>query len=196
MLPEIASLYERMSKGGDWMEWRQEIAELHQQATTQEEYVALLSAHSILGLLADQVYDHDTAREIKKIHNGEYQNFLNKEAIEGGNLINPAMLARIIEREVEAGRLDPDDDYRELAAAGQILGDTAYTTAKPARRGIWVTLAFALIAVVLWALSVHPFGFSALWLIAVGFVAGTFVNNREMTQIKHMVELERARRGY
>ncbi|HEX7875330.1 MAG TPA: hypothetical protein VF489_01970 [Sphingobium sp.] len=197
MLSEIASLDERMSQGGDWMAFREEIVELHRRATTQEEYGSLLRAHSILGLLADQVYDEDTAREIKKIHHAEYLNFLNKEAIEGGDLINPAMLARITEREVEAGRLDPDDDFRQMAVAGgQVLGDSTYTTAKPSRRGNWVALAFVILAVVLWALSVHPFGFSALWLIAVGFVAGTIVNNREATQIKHKVEVERARRGY
>ena len=197
MLPEIASLDERMAQGGDWMEWREEIADLHQRATTQEEYVTLLRAHSILGLLADQVYDDHTAREIKKVHHAEYLNFLNKEAIEGGDLINPAMLARITEREVEAGRLDPDDDFRKLAAAGgQVLGDSTYTTAKPARRGNWVTLAFAVVAVVLWALSIEPLGISALWLIAVGFAVGWFVNDREMTQVKHTAEVERARRGY
>lgn len=197
MLPEIASLDERMAQGGDWMQWREEIASLHQRATTQEEYVTLLRAHSILGLLADQVYDEGTASEIKKIHHAEYLNFLNKEAIEGGDLINPAMLARITEREVEAGRLDPDDDFRQLAAAGgQVIGDSTYTTAKPARRGNWVLLAFAVLAVILWALSVRPLGLSALWLIAVGFVIGTIVNNREMTRIKHMAEIERARRGY
>lgn len=186
-----------MAQGGDWMEWREEIADLHQRATTQEEYVTLLRAHSILGLLADQVYDEATAREIKKVHHAEYLNFLNKEAIEGGDLINPAMLARITEREVEAGRLDPDDDFRQLAAAGgQVIGDSTYTTAKPARRGNWVLLAFAVVAIVLWALSVRPLGVSALWLIAVGFVIGTIVNNREMTQIKHQAEIARARRGY
>lgn len=197
MLPEIASLDERMAQGGDWMKWREEIADLHKRATTQEEYLTLLRAHSILGLLADDVYDEDNAREIKKIHHAEYLNFLSKEAIEGGDLINPAMLARITEREVEAGRLAPDDDFRQFAAAGgQVIGDSTYTTAKPARRGNWVLAAFAVMAVILWALSVHPFGFSALWLIAVGFIAGTIVNNREATQIKHKAEVERARRGY
>lgn len=197
MLPEIASLDERMAQGGDWMEWREEIANLHQRATTQEEYLTLLRAHSILGLLADEVYDEHTAREIKKVHHAEYLNFLNKEAIEGGDLINPAMLARITEREVEAGRLAPDSDFRQFAAAGgQVIGDSTYTTANPARRGNWVLAAFVVLAVILWALSVRPFGFSALWLIVVGFIAGTVVNNREATQIKHKAEVERARRGY
>ena len=68
--------------------------------------------------------------------------------------------------------------------------------AKPPRRGNWVTLAFAVAAVVMWVLSIQPFGFSALWLVAVGFVSGTVVNNREMTRIKHQAEIERARLGY
>ena len=185
-----------MANGGDWMEWREEISHLHQRATEQDEYVTLLRAHSILGILADEVYDEGIAREVKKIHRAEYLNFLNKEAIDG-DLINPAMLARITKREVEAGRLDQDDDFRQLAAAGgQVLGDSSYTTAKSGRLGNWLTLAFAVIAVMLWALSVHPFGFSALWLIAVGFLVGTIINSREMTAIKHKAELERARRGY
>lgn len=197
MLPEIASLDERMAQGGDWMEWREEIADLHTRATTQEEYLTLLRAHSILGLLADDVYDKVTAQEIKKVHHAEYLNFLNKEAIEGGDLINPTMLARITEREVEIGRLAPDDDFRQYAAAsGQVIGDSTYITAKPARRGNWVLATFVVIAVILWLFSVHPFGFSALWLIAVGFIAGTIVNNREATLIKHAAEVERARRGY
>jgi len=197
MLSEISSLDERMAQGGDWMGWRDEITELHRRANTQEEYVTLLRAHYILGLLVDEVYDEQTALEIKKIHRAEYLNFLSKEALEGGNLVNPALLAHITEREVEAGRLAPDDDFRQFAAAGgEVLGDPTYSTAKAARRGNWVTLAITIVAVVLWALSVHPFGLSALWLIALGFVFGAIVNKRETMQIKYATALERARRGY
>jgi hypothetical protein len=197
MLPEIASLDERMAQGGDWMQWREEIANLHQRATTQEEYVTLLRAHSILGHLIDEVYDEQTAEKIRPVHSGEYKLFLNKEAMGNGERINPAILDMITAREVEAGRMDPNDDFRQLAAAGgQVLGDSSYLDAKPARRGNWVALAFAVLAIVLWALSVQPLGFSALWLIAVGFVVGTLMNNREITQIKHRAEVERARRGY
>ena len=197
MLPEIASLDERMAQGGNWMEWREEIADLYLRATTQEEYLTLLRAHSILGVLADEVYDEDTAREIKKVHHAEYLNFLNREAMEGGEMINPAMLALITEREVDMGRMAPDDDFRQFATSGgQVLGDSSYTTAKPSRRGNWIALAFAVLGVVLWALSVYPFGLSALWLIAVGFVVGTMVNNREITAIKQSAEVQRARRGY
>ena len=197
MLPEIASLNERMAQGGDWMAWREEISDLHKRATTQQEYVVLLRAHSILGQLIDEVYDEQTAEKIRPIHSGEYKLFLNKEAMGNDELINPAILDMITTREVEAGRMDEGDDFRQLAAAGgQVLGDSSFLQAKPERRGNWVTLAFAVVAVVLWALSVKPFGFSALWLIAAGFVIGAVVNNREMTEIKYRAEIDRARRGY
>ena len=197
MLPEIASLDGRMAQGGDWMEWREEIVRLHQRATTQGEYVTLLRAHSILGHLLDEVYDQQTAEKLRPIHEGEYKLFLNKEAMGNGERINPAVLDLITAREVEAGRMHPDDEFRQLAAAGgQVLGDSSYLDAKPERHGKWVTSAFAVIAVVFWALSVHPFGFSAFWLVAIGLVVGYIVNNREMTRIKHRAEVERARQGY
>ena len=179
------------------MAFREEISFLHERATTQEEYVTLLRAHSILGVLVDDVYDKQVASEIRKVHRAEYLVFLNKEALEDGETINPAMLARITEREVEAGRLAPDDDFRQLAAAGgRVLGDSANATAKRARSGDWVAVVFAIAAVVLWALSIHPLGISALWLIPAGLVVGWFANDREATQIKHRAEVARARRGY
>ena len=42
MLPEIATLKEWMSKGGDWMKFRREIATLHDKANTQAEFVELM----------------------------------------------------------------------------------------------------------------------------------------------------------
>ena len=197
VLPEIAALHERMARGGAWMAFRTEIADLHKQATTQDEYVELLHAHSLLGHLIDEVYDADTAEKIRAAHQAEYRLFLNTEALENGERINPAILAQITAREVEAGRLDPDDDFRQLAAAGgQVLGDSSYLDAKPARRGNWATAAIAGLAVILWALSIRPLGVSALWLIAIGFIVGWYINDREMKAVKHRAELERARRGY
>lgn len=197
MQPRIATLAERMSAGGDWMEFREEIAELHALAATQGEFIELLQAHAILGLLADHAFDEETAAKIKNVHQAEYLNFLSHEAMEGGDLVNPAMLAHIVEREVEAGRLDPDDDYRQFALAGkQVLGDAAYINARPSRMGNWVALIFAIVAVALWALSIRPFEISALWLIVIGLIAGTIINSRESTQISHAAELARAKRGY
>ena len=48
MKSEIASLHERMGKSGDWQSFRNEIAALHDEATTEEEYITLLEAHQKL----------------------------------------------------------------------------------------------------------------------------------------------------
>lgn len=197
MLPEIASLDERMAQGGDWMAFREEIADLHQKATTQDEYLTLLRAHSILGHLADEVYATDIAAEIKNVHRAEYMNFLNKEACEANGIINPAMLGKIVEREIHLGRLDENDDYAQFArAGGQVLGDSTYSSSNPSRNGTWFTLGVCVVAVVLWLASIKPFGFSPLWLIFFGFAAGWWINEREATKIKHETEIDRARRGY
>jgi hypothetical protein len=197
MMPEISTLTERIAAGGDWMEFRIQIAELHDKATTQEEYVELLHAHSILGLLINDVYDEKTAEKIRAIHSAEYINFLNKEATENGDLINPALLALITAREVEAGRMDPNDEFRKLAqAGGQVLGDSAYLDVKPNRKGNWVTLAFSVLAIILWAASIRLLDISALWLILVGFVLGWFINEREVKEIRRKVKLAGERKGY
>ncbi|THD35022.1 MAG: hypothetical protein E7773_11175 [Sphingomonas sp.] len=115
-----------MSRGGDWRAFRDEIAELHAQDNTEEEYVELLKAHFNLMLLIDQVFDGETATKLHQIVLSEYLLFLNKEALQGGELINPVVLERITRREVEAGRLDPDSEARKLAVAGaSVLGDSS-----------------------------------------------------------------------
>jgi hypothetical protein len=60
MMPEIASLHERMAKGGDWRIFRDEIAALHAQAKTEEEFVTLLEAHKNLVAVGKFAFDEET----------------------------------------------------------------------------------------------------------------------------------------
>jgi hypothetical protein len=117
MRPEIASLRERMGQGGDWRTFRDEIATLHAEATTEKEYVTLLEAHRNLVAVGEHAFDQEAYAKILPIAQAEYRMFLNKESMEGG-IINPVLLERVTRREVEAGRLGPDDEFRNLAASG------------------------------------------------------------------------------
>ena len=138
MKPEIASLHERMRQGGDWRAFRDEISALNTEATTEEEYVTLLEAHRNLVAVGKFTFDEETYAKILPIAKSEYRLFLAKEAMEG-ELINPALLERITRREVEAGRLDPDDDFRTLAISGaSVLGDSADVTSRRRRQGDWL----------------------------------------------------------
>lgn len=125
MNPEIATLHDRMSQGGDWRTFQQEIDRLHKESRTQDEYVTLLEAHRNLVAVAEHCFSPETCAEVRRIAASEYKTFLLAEAMEG-ELVNPVVLDRITAREVEAGRLAPDDDLRQLASAGgSVIGDPA-----------------------------------------------------------------------
>ncbi|MBS0503957.1 MAG: hypothetical protein JSS55_09195 [Proteobacteria bacterium] len=137
MRHSIATLRERMEQGGDWRAFRDEIAALHAQDNSEEEYVELLHGHHLLRLLIDDVYDAETAKKLHQIAESEYRFFLNKEAMRGER-INPDLLEYVTRREVEAGRLDEDSDLRKLAVAGAaVLGDPSKNESDPGQSAVW-----------------------------------------------------------
>lgn len=188
MRSEIASLHERMRQGGDWRAWRDEIAALHAEATTEDEYVVLLEAHRNLVAVGEYAYDEATYAELLPIARAEYLMFLNKEAMEDGRL-NPVLLDRVTQREVEAGRLDPEDDFRKLAAAGALLGDSAEFTAHRCGRGDYFFYGMAAAAILAWALN--RVQVSPLWLIAAGLAIGWYINERERLRTKREIATRR-----
>ena len=177
MKPEIASLHERIAQGGDWRTFRDEIAALHEGATTEEEHVSLLEAHRKLVAVAKFAYDEETYANLFPITAAEYRMFLNKEAMQDG-LINPVLLERVTRREVEAGRLDPDDELRKLAIAGaSVLGDSAEITAHRCKHGDWFFYGMTTAAILSAGLALTSW--SPLWLIALGLLVGWHLNERE-----------------
>lgn len=190
MKPDIASIHDRMAQGGDWREFRDEIAALHAEAATEEEFVTLLEAHSNLVAVGPHAYDAETWAKLLPITRGEYLNFLNREALEDGN-INPVLLDRVTKREIAAGRMDPDDEHASLAAAGAaVLGDSAELTAHACRNGNYFFYGMAVAGIVAFVL---PYAHvSPLWLIAIGLLVGWYLNERERKRIKADIAARRA----
>lgn len=189
MKSEIASLHKRMGQGGDWQAFRDEIAALHAEATTEEEYVTLLEAHGKLVAVGKFAYDEETYAKLLPVAAAEYRLFLSKEAMEDG-LINPVLLERVTRREVEAGRLDPNDSFRTLSMAGaSVLGDSAEITAHRCKQGDWFCYGMAIAAILSAGLALIPL--SPLWLIALGILVGGFLNERESKRIKTSIAARR-----
>lgn len=179
---EIASLHERMKQGGDWRSFRDEVASLHAVATTEEEYVTLLEAHRNLVAVGKHAFDEEAYAKLLPITAAEYKMFLNKESMKDG-VVNPVLLERVTRREVEAGRLDPDDELRKLAVAGaSTLGDSAELTAHRCKQGDYLFYGVAGTAIL--ASGVAQIGVSPLWLIAPGLLLGWLINERERKRIK------------
>jgi hypothetical protein len=182
MKPEIASLPDRMARGGDWRLFRDEIAALHAEAKTEAEYVTLLEAHQKLVAQGEYTFDAGTYSKILPIAQSEYLLFLSKEATEDG-VINPALLDRVMKREITAGRLDPGSHFAKLAAAGgAVLGDSAELTAHRCKRGDF--LFYGMAAAGILAFGLARADVSPLWLILVGLLVGWYLNERERKCIK------------
>jgi hypothetical protein len=191
MNPEIASLHERMAQGGDWMQFREEISRLQKGARTQEEYVTLLEAHRNLVAVAEHCFPPDQCAQIRQIAFGEYKMFLNIEAMEG-DMINPIMLDKITAREVAAGRLPPDDEFRKFAEAGALLGDTA-DSRYDRKLGDRIGMAGAVLGVLLFFLVNKTLG---VIVFVAGMGAGWFINESRKKRAMHGARLDRAVRGY
>ena len=127
--PEVAGIMRDMmtSRPADWAEvraLRERIVAANRNAATEREFVSLLFAFTALmdGVAADELLDEAGLNQIAPLRVADYRLMLTVEASEGG-VIDPGLLDEITEREVEAGRLAADDEFRQLAAAGAaVLG--------------------------------------------------------------------------
>lgn len=183
MKPEIATLHERMSNGGDWRIFRDEIAELHDMASCEDEYVTLLQAHQNLVAVGKFTFSEEIYSKLLLVSASEYMMFLNKEAMDEDGQINPVQLERITRREVAAGRLKPDDSFRKLAIAGaSVLGDSTELSDHRCKSGSWFFYGAAIASIV--SVGLEKIHWSPYWLIAIAFFIGWFLNECEIKSMK------------
>ena len=122
MSPGIADLLSRMMKLRltffDVRPLRDEIVQLNKTAQTDEEQSALLFAfNALMDRTETMGLDRDTLEKLRGLRKADYLAMLNVQALRG-DLIDPDRLDAITRREVEAGRLAADDDFRRLSVAG------------------------------------------------------------------------------
>ena len=156
MLPEIANLHERMATGGSWLDYRDEISNLHKRATLQCEFIILMEAFANLRKVGSSAFDPETWPKLEKAAAMEYQLFLLREATDTGSVLNPMLMAYVTEREVEAGRLDTASDARTSAINGwQNFGDSSDVENPPSRPGNWLAAGLAIGGIGLWLFGVN-----------------------------------------
>lgn len=174
---EISSLKQRMSEGGNWQSFHDEIIALHTKAKTEDEYIILLETHTILAELSKSCFDDATYRKLLPIMASEYLFLLNKEAMQNG-IVNSRLLERITRREVDAGRLDSNDELRKLAVAGEaIIGKSSEGTEHKCKHGDWFFYGMSFATILVYAFE--KFSWSPLWFIAIGLVVGWKINEYE-----------------
>ena len=118
--PGIADLLSRMMEldrltPDDVRPLRSEIVQLNQTARSDEEQSALLLAFNSLMDRAASMVDRDTLERLKGLRKVDYRTMLSVQAMRG-DFIDPDRLEAIMQREVGAGRMAADDDFRRLSA--------------------------------------------------------------------------------
>jgi hypothetical protein len=124
----VSELLERLEKQilpsaqVDWNRLRKDIVEEHKRATTTAERVALLGLYNALMDMVerDGGFTPEDKEVIKKTRREEYCLLLIKETLVD-ELVDPQKLEEVTRREIEAGRMTPDDDLRKLAVDGPTI---------------------------------------------------------------------------
>jgi hypothetical protein len=143
--PGIADLTLRMMQTPprtweDAKSYRDEIVELNRIAQTDEEQGVLVFAfNAVMDQVAERgLVDEDSLEKLRAVRESDYKMMLTVQALIGDR-IDPDRLDYATRREVEAGWLAADDDFRKLAAAGaNVLGKSAHA---PKRRN-WLRRLF------------------------------------------------------
>ena len=98
-----------------WLQVREEIVDRHKKSTTVDEYITLLSLHSMLMTHVEEQLPGDvTLEEIKALQSQDYKMLLKREYIIGGSICIDT-LYELTQRELEAGRMGPEDKLINLA---------------------------------------------------------------------------------
>jgi len=119
---ELVEKFQRQMESGselNWREARDQIHAVHETAITEAERVICLSLHkAIFDAVerSDETIRPEKMEEFRKVRKQDYNLLLVSEAIIGrtDGLVDPAVMKRIADREVAAGRLQEDDELRKL----------------------------------------------------------------------------------
>lgn len=127
MNPKLADLITRIQskESFDARSLQREISALWDEVDAEEDRVTLLAVHkSVMDLIERSAgFSGEALKRFQGAREGEYRLFLMKEAMLDGENVDPGELDRITAREVAAGRMSAESEYRELArAAGAVLG--------------------------------------------------------------------------
>jgi hypothetical protein len=124
MSPAIADLLTEMMQVGDltWEQtrtFRDRIVSLNAEATKDKEKTALVFAFTALmdKVEALELIAPSSLSHFRNLREADYRMLLCVQATVDG-VIQPDLLENVAQREVHAGRLAPDNDFREFIAAG------------------------------------------------------------------------------
>ena len=99
----------------DWKQVREEIISKHKKASKVEEFITLLSLHkSLMDAVESQLSDSVVVEKFREIRSKDYNMLITRECTIGGSVCIDT-LYELTQRELEAGRMGPEDNLINLA---------------------------------------------------------------------------------
>lgn len=99
----------------DWQQIREEIISKHEQASTTDERVALLSLHKdLMDTVERQLSNSEGIEKFRKARRQEYNLLITRECLVGGSVCAET-LYELTQREIEAGRMEPTHNFITIA---------------------------------------------------------------------------------
>ena len=99
----------------NWQQVRQEIISRHEEASTVDEYITLLSLHKMLmDSVEEQLSAEKDIEEVKTLRDQDYNMLITRECTIGGSICIDT-LYELTQRELEAGRMGPTHKLINLA---------------------------------------------------------------------------------
>jgi len=141
MDPQVAAFLDELGQQAtiEPLPVRDRIVGLLDKVKQEQDRVALLQAfHAVMGLAVRslEAQNNDTT-ELKNAILSDRRFFAIQEATLDGHNIDPPTLHRVVTREIEAGRMEPDS-FSDLAQSGaSVLGSTVPA---PAKKGFFQRL--------------------------------------------------------
>jgi hypothetical protein len=105
-----------------WREIRDEIHDEHERAITFNERGVLLAIYQVVMDFVEtqSSFSPKDLTAFKTARRQDYCLLLAREAVVEGGAVDPVRMEAVTRREVEAGRMAPDDELRKLALEGSV----------------------------------------------------------------------------
>lgn len=116
----------------DWTMVREEISKEYPNADHAER-VNLLRLYTTIMNAVDHGLSGQDLDKFRIARRQDYNRLLVSECLTDGN-VSPEALAAVINREIEAGRMSPDDELCRLAVAGAVVLQETVKPATPMKR--------------------------------------------------------------
>ena len=115
----------------DWLMVREEISDRYPHASTRERVTLLRIYTGVMDAVERHLISDADLETFRRVRRQHYKQLLISECLEGDGAVSPEAMEAVTRREIEAGRMTPDNELRRLAVIGPAGVTPLYQGSRP-----------------------------------------------------------------